>query len=200
MGRAKATLPLDDGRHVSHAHRAHVSRRGRGRRVVVVGHDADAIVRVFGERSAGALRRQPRLRPRTAVVACRGTRRGRSAGRVGHARDAGRRAAGVRGHGPRSDRRATAARTRRSCGRPSGSAARPSVARSIDRCSPRCAPPIRPTGAKPIVRAHASAAGDIAIDDEGAFTDIDTEEDYRRMISDRSSGGAGSPRQSREKV
>jgi molybdenum cofactor cytidylyltransferase len=52
-------------------------------------------------------------------------------------------------------------------------------------------------GAKPVIRAHASAAGDIAIADEGAFRDIDTEEDYLRMISDRSSGGAGSPRQSR---
>ena len=38
-------------------------------------------------------------------------------------------------------------------------------------------------GAKPIVRAHASADGDIAIDDEGAFTDIDTEEDYRKAIT-----------------
>jgi CTP:molybdopterin cytidylyltransferase MocA len=55
-------------------------------------------------------------------------------------------------------------------------------------------------GAKPVIRAHATAAGDIAIADEGSFRDIDTEEDYLRMISDRSSGGAGSPRQSREKV
>jgi molybdenum cofactor cytidylyltransferase len=47
-------------------------------------------------------------------------------------------------------------------------------------------------GAKPVVRAHATAVGDIAIDDEGAFTDVDTEEDYRRTISDRSTGGAGS--------
>jgi molybdenum cofactor cytidylyltransferase len=38
-------------------------------------------------------------------------------------------------------------------------------------------------GAKPIVRAHASAAGDLAVDDEGAFTDIDTVEDYRRATS-----------------
>jgi molybdenum cofactor cytidylyltransferase len=44
-------------------------------------------------------------------------------------------------------------------------------------------------GAKPIVRAHASAAGDIAIDDEGAFIDIDTEEDYRKTINARTSGG-----------
>lgn len=53
-------------------------------------------------------------------------------------------------------------------------------------------------GAKPVIRAHASVAGDIAIADEGAFRDIDTEEDYLEMISDRSSGGAGSPRQCRE--
>jgi molybdenum cofactor cytidylyltransferase len=38
-------------------------------------------------------------------------------------------------------------------------------------------------GAKSIVRAHASAAGDLAVDDEGAFTDIDTVEDYRRATS-----------------
>jgi molybdenum cofactor cytidylyltransferase len=47
-------------------------------------------------------------------------------------------------------------------------------------------------GAKPIVRAHASPAGDIEIADEGAFTDIDTEEDYRRMINGRSSGDGAS--------
>ena len=45
-------------------------------------------------------------------------------------------------------------------------------------------------GPKPVVRAHASAEGDLAIADEGAFTDIDTEEDYRRWITDLSSGGA----------
>jgi len=45
-------------------------------------------------------------------------------------------------------------------------------------------------GSKPVVRAHASAEGDLAIGDEGAFTDIDTEEDYRRWITSRSSGGA----------
>jgi molybdenum cofactor cytidylyltransferase len=48
-------------------------------------------------------------------------------------------------------------------------------------------------GAKPIVRAHASAAGDIPIADEGAFTDIDTEEEYRKWVSTggRSGGGEG---------
>lgn len=47
-------------------------------------------------------------------------------------------------------------------------------------------------GAKPIVRAHASAGGDIAIDDEGAFADIDTEEDYRRVITARAGAGGAS--------
>lgn len=37
-------------------------------------------------------------------------------------------------------------------------------------------------GAKPIVRAHASAAGDVPVDDEGAFTDIDTVEEYARVV------------------
>jgi molybdenum cofactor cytidylyltransferase len=46
------------------------------------------------------------------------------------------------------------------------------------------------TGAKPIVRAHASPDGDIAIDDDGAFIDIDTEDDYRKTIGARAIGGA----------
>jgi len=45
------------------------------------------------------------------------------------------------------------------------------------------------TGAKPIIRAHLSVAGDFEVDDEGAFKDIDTEEDYLRVVSGRSSGG-----------
>lgn len=39
-------------------------------------------------------------------------------------------------------------------------------------------------GAKPVVRAHASDNGDVAVRDEGAFVDIDTTADYRR-IADR---------------
>ncbi len=38
-------------------------------------------------------------------------------------------------------------------------------------------------GAKPIVRAHASAAGDLSIEDEGAFLDIDTIDEYKRAMS-----------------
>jgi molybdenum cofactor cytidylyltransferase len=44
-------------------------------------------------------------------------------------------------------------------------------------------------GAKPIVRAHASAAGDVPVEDEGAFADIDTMEEYRRLISFPGGGG-----------
>jgi CTP:molybdopterin cytidylyltransferase MocA len=36
-------------------------------------------------------------------------------------------------------------------------------------------------GAKPIVRAHASPAGELPIDDEGAFTDVDTPDEYARL-------------------
>lgn len=36
-------------------------------------------------------------------------------------------------------------------------------------------------GAKPIVRAHASAAGDVAVDDAGAFVDVDTPERYQAL-------------------
>src|SRR5688572_21653760 len=37
-------------------------------------------------------------------------------------------------------------------------------------------------GAKPVVRAHATTEGDLEIADDGAFTDIDTLEDYERAI------------------
>jgi molybdenum cofactor cytidylyltransferase len=35
-------------------------------------------------------------------------------------------------------------------------------------------------GAKPIVRAHATASGDLVVEDEGAFLDIDTPDEYAR--------------------
>jgi molybdenum cofactor cytidylyltransferase len=49
----------------------------------------------------------------------------------------------------------------------------------------RAADPQR--GAKPIVRAHASPGGNVEVADEGAFTDIDTIEEYERVVS-RSEG------------
>jgi len=37
-------------------------------------------------------------------------------------------------------------------------------------------------GAKPVVRAHASAEGDVEVDDDGSYLDIDTPEDYARLV------------------
>jgi molybdenum cofactor cytidylyltransferase len=37
-------------------------------------------------------------------------------------------------------------------------------------------------GAKLVVRLHASARGDVQVDDDGAFRDIDTVEDYERAV------------------
>jgi len=37
------------------------------------------------------------------------------------------------------------------------------------------------TGAKPIIRANVSAAGDVQVDDPGAFADADTPDDYEEM-------------------
>ena len=38
-------------------------------------------------------------------------------------------------------------------------------------------------GAKEVVRAHASSIGDVEVDDDGAFTDIDTPVEYERLRS-----------------
>lgn len=41
-----------------------------------------------------------------------------------------------------------------------------------------------PGGAKPVIRAYASPAGDFDVADEGAFLDIDTPEVYERVIAE----------------
>jgi len=38
------------------------------------------------------------------------------------------------------------------------------------------------TGAKPIIRAHVTPAGDVSVSDDGAFLDIDTPETYERIL------------------
>jgi molybdenum cofactor cytidylyltransferase len=40
-------------------------------------------------------------------------------------------------------------------------------------------------GIKPVVRAHVSEAGDVDVDDEHAFSDIDTPDDYNRSVPGR---------------
>ena len=37
------------------------------------------------------------------------------------------------------------------------------------------------TGAKPVVRDHVSAAGDVMVDDDGAFVDVDTLDEYLKL-------------------
>ena len=44
----------------------------------------------------------------------------------------------------------------------------------------RAADPQR--GVKPIIRAHVSAAGDVEVEDEGAFFDVDTPDEYKRLV------------------
>lgn len=43
-------------------------------------------------------------------------------------------------------------------------------------------------GVKPIVRAHVSPAGDVDVEDEGAFLDIDTPEEYTSILNGAPSG------------
>jgi molybdenum cofactor cytidylyltransferase len=199
MGRAKATLPLDaTDTFLTRIVRTFLE-AGVDDVVVVVGHEADAIVSSF---SASGL-------PARFVV--------------NHDYDRGQWSSLVAGLGV-VDRPGVSATLMTLVDVPLVTA---DTVRAVLACYRRThAPVVRPTsgnrhghpllvdrslfaelraadpaaGAKPVIRAHASAAGDIAIADEGAFRDIDTEEDYLQMISDRSSGGAGSPRLSREKA
>jgi len=48
-------------------------------------------------------------------------------------------------------------------------------------------------GAKPVVHAHAAEEVNVDVDDEGAFIDIDTPEDYERFIGSRFSDRETSP-------
>ena len=48
-------------------------------------------------------------------------------------------------------------------------------------------------GAKPVVRAHKTEMVEVPLDDEGAFTDIDTREDYERFIGAWASPGISEP-------
>jgi molybdenum cofactor cytidylyltransferase len=50
----------------------------------------------------------------------------------------------------------------------------------------RAADPV--LGAKPLVRVSASDSGDVEVEDEGAFLDIDTAEDYQRLFAPGESG------------
>ena len=186
MGRAKATLPLDGGdTFLSRIVRTFLA-AGVDDVVVVVGHDAEVIVKTFTESG---------LRARFVV---------------NFDYDRGQLSSLVAGLTV-VDRPGVTAALVTLVDVPLVSSA---TVRAVLDCYRRTqAPIVRPTsgvrhghpllidralfdalraanpdvGAKPIVRAHASAAGDIDIADEGAFTDIDTDEEYRKITN----GGRG---------
>jgi molybdenum cofactor cytidylyltransferase len=193
MGRAKATLPLDNGDTFLTRIVRTFRDAGVDDVIVVVGHEANAIARSFSESGLPAR-----------FVVNAGYDRGQLSSLV----------AGL----AVIDRPGVAAVLVTLVDVPLVSSA--TVRAVIERYRLSRAPVVRPTsgarhghpllldrslfdalrdadpdeGAKPIVRAHASAAGDLEIPDEGAFTDIDTEEDYRRWVIDRSGGDAGGRR------
>ena len=41
------------------------------------------------------------------------------------------------------------------------------------------------TGAKPVIRAHTSADGDVEVEDPGAFWDVDTPAEYEQLRNSR---------------
>jgi len=197
MGRAKATLPLDNGDTFLTRIVRTFRDAGVDDVIVVVGHDAEAIASSFSQSGLAAR-----------FVMNEGYDRGQLSSLI----------AGL----AVIDRPGVAAALVTLVDVPLVSAA--TVRAVVERYRTSRAPVVRPTsgarhghpllidralfaalrgadpaeGPKPVVRAHASAAGDLEIEDEGAFTDIDTEEDYRRWVSDRSGGVAGGRRPSIE--
>jgi len=193
MGRAKATLPLDNGDTFLTRIVRTFRDAGVDDVIVVVGHDAEAIASSFSQSGLAAR-----------FVMNAGYDRGQLTSLV----------AGL----AVIDRPGVAAVLVTLVDVPLISAA--TVRAVVERYRVSRAPVVRPTsgarhghpllidrslfaalrgadpaeGAKPIVRAHASTAGDLEIEDEGAFTDIDTEEDYRRWVIGRSGGGEGGRR------
>ncbi|HEX3646025.1 MAG TPA: nucleotidyltransferase family protein [Vicinamibacterales bacterium] len=189
MGRAKATLPVGDG----HTFLTRIIRTlldaGVDDVIVVLGHDADLIASSFSESGL----------PARFVV--------------NHDYDRGQLSSLVAGLNA-VDRPGVAAVLLTLVDVPLVSES--TVRAVIDRYRRTHAPIVRPTsgdrhghpllidrsvfdalraadpaaGAKPVVRAHASAVGDIAIEDEGAFLDVDTEEEYRKTIACRFGGAA----------
>ncbi len=181
MGRAKATLPLDaEDTFLTRIVRTFLD-AGVDDVVVVVGHDADAIARSFSESGLPArfaVNRQYDRGQLSSLVAGLAVvdRPGVAAVLVTLVDVPLVSAATVRAV-IECYRRTRAPVVRPTSGTRHGHPLL--IARSLFDAL-RAADPI--AGAKPIVRAHASPAGDLEIDDEGSFTDIDTEEEYRKVF------------------
>jgi len=181
MGRAKATLPLGSETFLTRIVRTYLA-AGVDDVVVVVGHEAEAVVQSFAVSGL----------PARFVV--------------NREYDRGQLSSLVAGLGV-VDRPGVAAALVTPVDVPLFSAA--TVRAVLERYRESGAPIVRPTsgdrhghpllvdrslfdeiragdpnrGPKPIVRAHATAAGDLPIADEGAFVDIDTIEEYERVLS-----------------
>lgn len=182
MGRPKANLPLPDGRTFLSAIVSTLLDAGIDDVIVVVGHEAETIVSAFGRTMLAArFVRNPDL----------------SRGQLSSI------LAGLRA----IDRPGVAAMLLTLVDVPLVNAA--TVRAVVDHYRRTRAPIVRPAsgsrhghpvlidrsvfgalrtadpaaGAKPIIRAHATAAGDLAIDDEGAFADVDTPEEYDRLMA-----------------
>jgi molybdenum cofactor cytidylyltransferase len=181
MGRPKATLPLEGGdTFLSRIVRTFAS-AGVEDVVVVVGHDADAIVASFAapdlsprfvdnpdyeQGQLTSLRAGLRVIDRPGVVAALVTlvdvplvsaatvRAVVDRYRQTHAPIVRPVRGGEHGHPVLVDR---------------------SLFDAIRRADPAL-------GAKPVIRANVSEAGDVAVDDDGAFADADTPEDYDRLL------------------
>jgi molybdenum cofactor cytidylyltransferase len=186
MGRAKATLPLDDDTFLTRIVRTFLA-AGVDDVIVVVGHEADQVIAGFAPSG---------LRAR--FVENRDYDRGQLSSLL----------AGL----AVVDRPGVHAMLVTLVDVPLVTEA--TVRAVVGRYQQTCAPIVRPTsgarhghpllidrslfsklraadaasGAKPIVRAHASRAGDVETTDEGAFIDIDTADDYERVITTRPNG------------
>jgi len=170
MGRAKALLPLGEDTFLTRIVRTYLD-AGVDDVVVVVGHESEAIIRAF---AASGLPARFTLNPEY---------------------DRGQLSSLVAGLGV-VDRPGVTSVLVTLVDVPLFSAA---TVRAVVDCYRRTgAAIVRPTsgsrhghplraadpavGLKPIVRAHATAAGDFPIGDEGAYLDIDTPDEYERVV------------------
>jgi molybdenum cofactor cytidylyltransferase len=190
MGRPKANLLLPDGHTFLSRIVATFLEADIDDVVVVVGHEADAVAAAFRpEAGAGSEAGPTRVRPRFVVNP--DYQRGQFSSVLAGLRAIDRR--GVAGMlltlvdvplvSPATVRAVVAhyKTTRAAIVRPTRGARHGhpvlidrSVFEDLRRADPA-------QGAKPVVRAHATPLGDLAIDDDGAFMDVDTPEDYEQI-------------------
>ena len=172
MGRPKALLPAGAETFVGRIARTPPRRRrrparGPGARGGPRGADRR---RARRSRAPSARRREPRSGPRPALVP-RGRPRRWSTSRWSQPAPSARSSSAIAAPAPPS--------SGRPAGTPPGHGHPVVFGRTLVAALRRADPA---TGAKPVVRAHDAEAEDVVIDDPGAFTDIDTPDEYRRAF------------------